>query len=68
MSYVATVLKDLANGREPMHMGNMTGESWVRLVNQSGMWYASVSYGDWIGEPEGGYRTDPIYCTQGRWF
>ena len=37
MSYVATVLKDLANGREPMHMGNMTGESWVRLVNQSGM-------------------------------
>ena len=37
MSYVATVLKDLAKGREPMHMGNMTGESWVRLVNQSGM-------------------------------
>jgi hypothetical protein len=36
-AYVATVIKDLLRGREPMHPGNMTASSWLRIVNQSGV-------------------------------
>lgn len=37
MAYTATVIKDILKGREPMHMGNMTAASWLRIVNQSGV-------------------------------
>ena len=37
MAYVASVMKDISRGREPMHFGNMTGSSWLKLFNQSGV-------------------------------
>ena len=37
MGYMATIIKDLIRGREPMHLANMSGKGWERVVAQSGI-------------------------------
>ena len=37
MGYMTTIIKDLLRGREPMHLGNMSGKGWERVVAQSGV-------------------------------
>jgi hypothetical protein len=34
---MTTIIKDLLRGREPMHLGNMSGKGWERVVAQSGV-------------------------------
>lgn len=37
LGYMTTIIKDLLRGREPMHLGNMSGKGWERVVAQSGV-------------------------------
>jgi len=37
MGYLATVIKDLLRGREPMNLANMSGMGWERVIAQSGI-------------------------------
>lgn len=37
MGYMATVIKDLLRGREPMNLANMSGMGWERVIAQSGI-------------------------------
>lgn len=37
LGYMSTIIKDLLRGREPMHLGNMSGKGWGRVVSASGV-------------------------------
>ncbi len=37
MGYMATIIKDIIRGREPMNLANMSGKGWERVVAQSGI-------------------------------
>ena len=37
MAYIATILKDLAKGKEPINLARMNSFQWNRIVNQSGL-------------------------------
>ena len=37
MAYIATILKDLAKGKEPINLARMNSYQWNRIVNQSGL-------------------------------
>lgn len=37
MGYMATVIKDILRGREPMDLTNMSGKGWGRVISQSGL-------------------------------
>ena len=37
MAYMATVLKDLAKGKEPINIARMSSFQWNRIINQSGL-------------------------------